>query len=80
MLAPSYASIAVDEAGAIANQAEWKKQKYAHLGPGHIFTPVAIESSGVLDTETLLNKILVIALNWLLERAVHTSFSFKGSQ
>ena len=23
-----------------------KLQKYAHLGPGHILTPVAIESSG----------------------------------
>ena len=45
--APSYASIAV----AVANQPERKKQqKYAYLGPGHIFTLIAIESSG---TETL---------------------------
>ena len=52
--APSYATIAVAEAGAAANQEERKKQlKYAHLGPGHIFTPIAIESSGVFGTETL---------------------------
>ena len=44
-----------------------KQLKYAHLDPGHIFTPIAIESSGVFGTETL--KFLVIALNWLLERA-----------
>ena len=51
--APSYASIAVAEAGAVANQAECKKrQKYAYLGPGHIFTLVAIEFSGVFGTET----------------------------
>ena len=52
--APSYATIAVAEAGAVANQVECKKQlKYAHLGPGHIFTPIAIESSGVFGTETV---------------------------
>ena len=49
--APSYASIAVTEAGAVANQVE--RKRYAHLGPGHIFTPVAIECSGVFGTETL---------------------------
>ena len=49
-----YASIAVAEAGAVANQAECKKQlKYVHLGTGHIFTPVAIESSGVFGTDTV---------------------------
>ena len=80
--APSYATIAVAEAGAVANQEERKKQlKYAHLGPGHIFTPIAIEPSGVFGTETLkFLNILVIALNWLLERAVHTPSSFKGFQ
>ena len=53
--APSYATIAVAEAGAVANQEEHKKQqlKYAHLGPGHIFIPIAIEASGVFGTETL---------------------------
>ena len=54
MYAPSSASIAVAEAGAVANQAECKKQlKYVHLGTGHIFTPVAIESSGVFGTDTV---------------------------
>ena len=44
------------EAGAVASQAECKKTnklKYAHLGPGHIFIPIAIEYSGVFGTETL---------------------------
>ena len=80
-LSSSYATIAVAEAGlgaAVANQAECKKQlKYAHLGPDHIFTPIAIESSGVFGTKTL---DLGHHLNWLLERAVHTPSSFKGSQ
>ena len=54
MYAPSSASIAVAETGAVANQAECKKQlKYVHLGTGHIFTPVAIESSGVFGTDTV---------------------------
>ena len=30
-----------------------KQLKYAHLGPGHIFIPIAIEYSGVFGTETL---------------------------
>ena len=48
--APSYSSIAI----AVANQAERKKQQnYSHQGPGHIFTPIAIESSCVFGTETL---------------------------
>ena len=35
-------------------QAERKKrQKYTSLVPGHIFTPAAIESSGVFGKETL---------------------------
>ena len=48
------ATIAVAEAGAVANQEERKKKnkkKYAYLGPGH--TPIAIESSGVFGTEAI---------------------------
>ena len=47
-------SFAAAEAGAVANQAEHKKcVKYAHLDHHHIFTPIAIETSGVYGSETL---------------------------
>ena len=52
--APSYSAFAAAEAGAVANQAEHKKcVKYAHLDHNHIFTPIAIETSGVYGSETL---------------------------
>ena len=31
-----------------------RSKTYVHQGPGHIFTPVVIESSGVFGTETHL--------------------------
>ena len=47
-------SFAAAEAGAVAYQAEHKKcVKYAHLDHHHIFTPIAIETSGVYGSETL---------------------------
>jgi len=47
--APSYLPSAASEAGAVAASAEErKKTKYASLNPAHTFTPVAIETSGVL--------------------------------
>ena len=42
------------EAGAVAIQAEErKKQKYSCLSSTHLFTPIAIESSGVFGTEAI---------------------------
>ena len=35
-------------AGHVAEQAEKKAEKYAHLAPAHQFQPVAIETSGVI--------------------------------
>ena len=32
---------------------EWKKNIYAHLGPSHSFTPVAVETSGVVGPQSL---------------------------
>ena len=46
--APSYSAIAVQQAGAVVEQAEVQKQrKYNHLDSCHFFTPVAIETAGV---------------------------------
>ncbi|KAL5509461.1 hypothetical protein EMCRGX_G004842 [Ephydatia muelleri] len=46
--APSYSTIAAQQVGAVAQQAEDKKtQKYKHLSSHLFFTPVAIETSGV---------------------------------
>ena len=43
--APSYSSRATNEAGAVATQAEERKEaKYSHLNSAHTFTPVAIET------------------------------------
>eukprot|EP00731_Ephydatia_muelleri_P021279 Em0013g1006a len=51
--APSYSTIAAQQAGAVAQQAEDKKtQKYKHLSSHHFFTPVAIETSGVYGPRT----------------------------
>eukprot|EP00731_Ephydatia_muelleri_P037460 Em0476g3a len=51
--APSYSTIAAQQAGAVGQQAEDKKaQKYKHLSSHHFFTPVAIETSGVYGPRT----------------------------
>ena len=52
--APSYSSRATNEAGAVATQAEERKEaKYSHLNSAHTFTPVAIETSGVFGAKTM---------------------------
>eukprot|EP00731_Ephydatia_muelleri_P037505 Em0489g4a len=51
-LAPSYSTIAAHQVGAVAQQAEDRKMhKYKHL-PMLLFTPVAIETSGVFGPKT----------------------------
>ena len=52
-LAPSYSTLAVSEAGAVADEAERKKKvKYAHLeNSHHYFVPVAVETLGVFGSE-----------------------------
>ena len=51
--ATSYTALATREVGAVAAQAEEKKAtKYSHLVFNHIFTPVAIETSGAMGPET----------------------------
>ena len=50
-LAPSHSSLAIREAGAVAADAEHRKQqKYAHLD-GSFFVPVAVEMLGVFGAE-----------------------------
>ena len=45
--APSHITLATREAGAVADEAEWrKKQKYSSLMTSHQFIPIAIETSG----------------------------------
>ena len=52
--ASSYSPNATREAGAVAALAEERKTaKYAHLNPMHAFTPVAIETSGVVGPQTM---------------------------
>ena len=52
--APSYFSIATREAGAVAAMAEErKKAKYEYLNSAHTFTPVVIESSGVVGPQSM---------------------------
>ena len=52
--APSYSTIAANQVGAVAQQAEEKNmQKYKHLDSCHLFTPVAIETSGVFGPKTM---------------------------
>ena len=47
--APSYLHLATREAGLVAAAAEERKRiKYSNLSASHIFTPVAVETSGVL--------------------------------
>ena len=51
-LAPSYTLFATREAGAVAEEAERKKQvKYAHLKASHHFVPVAVETLGALGPD-----------------------------
>ena len=51
--APSYSTIAAQQVGAVAQQAEDRKvQKYKHLDSCHFFTPVAIETTGVFGPRT----------------------------
>ena len=50
-LAPSYSTLAVREAGAVADEAERKKVKYAHLENSHHFVPVAVETLGIFGSE-----------------------------
>ena len=53
--APSYVASATNEAGAVAALAEErKKTKYAHLDSSHTFTPVAIETSGVIGPQSMI--------------------------
>ena len=49
-LAPSYSTLAVREAGAVADEVE-RKKKYAHLENSHHFVPVAVETLGVFGSE-----------------------------
>ena len=52
--APSYLTSAISKAGAVAALAEERKRaKYCSLAPNHLFTPVAIETSGAFGTQTL---------------------------
>ena len=51
-LAPSYVSIASAEAGAVAREAEHRKQaKYCHIEDSHYFVPIAIETLGTMGHE-----------------------------
>ena len=51
-LAPSHSSLAIREAGAVAADAEHRKQqKYAHLDGSLFFVPVAVETLGVFGVE-----------------------------
>ena len=51
-LAPSYSTVAVREAGAVAADAEYRKtQKYSRLSSSHCFVPVAVETLWVIGKE-----------------------------
>ena len=51
--ASSYAAAASREPGAVAALAEERiVAKYVHLGPLHLFTPVAVEITGVIGQLT----------------------------
>ena len=48
-LAPSYVLIASAETGAVAREAEHRKEmKYSHLENSHYFVPIAIETLGAM--------------------------------
>ena len=51
--APSYQSLAAHAPGVVAARAESQKlEKYANLSHSHFFTPIAIETTGVLGPKT----------------------------
>ena len=51
--APSYIHTAIEEAGSVAEIAEIRKRKnYEALSAVHVFTPIAVETSGVFGPET----------------------------
>ena len=72
--APSYSTLASSEAGLVAAQAEERKQvKYLHLAPDHFFAPVAIETSGVVGS---LSMVFLKELGLCLEQATVESLSW----
>ena len=90
--APSYSSRATNEAGAVATQAEDRKEvKYTHLNSAHAFIPVAIETSGVFGVKTMrfvqelgqqLERVTgeVRSTNFLIQRlsvAVYTTWKLR---
>ena len=66
-LAPSYLSIATAEAGAVAREAEHRKQvRYSHLEDSHYFVPIAFETLCALghNARSFL-KELARCIHWL---------------
>ena len=54
-LAPSYRAHATQESGKVAASAEERKcEKYQGLPPGHIFTPIAIETLGAIGPKSMV--------------------------
>ena len=51
LLPPTSQVLLVRQQAALAE--EWKKNIYAHLDPSHSFTPVAVETSGVVGPQSL---------------------------
>ena len=52
--APSHITLAMREAGAVADKAERRKKKYSSLMTSHHFVPIAIETSGVFGSEAIM--------------------------
>ena len=51
-LTPSYAALAMREAGVVAAEMERRKrEKYAHLDPSHLIVPIAMETLGAIGPE-----------------------------
>ena len=78
----SYSPNATSEAGAVATQAEERKEaKYAHLNPMHSFSPVAIETSGVFGPKTMqFVRELGQRLECVTGEARSTNFCFRESR
>ena len=56
-LGPSHLRLAVREAGAVADDVEFRKtQKYSNLVSSHFFVPLAVESLGVWNLKIRKNK------------------------
>ena len=52
--APSYVDIASTAAGSVAALAEDRKiNKYSHLSPSYLFTPISIETMGAVGPKSL---------------------------